>query len=303
MTIKYLVLSGGGPLGFEYMGTLQYLHEKDFWNIDHIKSIYATSAGSVVAAFLCLKYDWETINKYIIERPWHDIFKLSGKQIVEAYYNKGLYDKKIFEIAFKPLLEAKDLSVSITLKDFYEITKIDLHFFTFELNSFKTVELTYNSHPDLPLLTAISMSCAIPGIFMPVCINNECYIDGAVMANYPLSFCLQNNIESDEILGLNYDIINDSILLDNNNNKNHINDESSILDFILGFSTNAMNFITNIIKAKNIQYEIVYKLTETPLSLNFIKKSIQSMEMRRECIEKGYTKAKEFLEILQSGHD
>jgi hypothetical protein len=123
------------------------------------------------------------------------------------------------------------------------------------------------------------------------------------MANYPLSFCLQNNIESDEILGLNYDIINDSILLDNNNNKNHINDESSILDFILGFSTNAMNFITNIIKAKNIQYEIVYKLTETPLSLNFIKKSIQSMEMRRECIEKGYTKAKEFLEILQSGHD
>jgi predicted acylesterase/phospholipase RssA len=145
------------------------------------------------------------------------------------------------------------------------------------------------------------MSCAIPGLFMPVCLNNECFIDGAVMANYPLSFCLQNDVERDEILGLNYTIIKDNkLLLDN---CNYINEESSILDFVLGFSTNAMNFITNIIKAKNIQYEIIYKMVETPLSLHYIKKSIQSMEMRKEFIEKGYTKAQEFLEILQSGQD
>lgn len=301
MTIKYLVLSGGGPLGFQYLGTLQHLNEKNFWEIENIKSIYATSAGAIVATFLALKYDWETINQYIIERPWHEIFTLSGKQIVEAYYNKGLYNKKIFEIVFKPLLEAKDLSLTITMKELYDITKIDLHFFTFELNSFKTVELNYKSHPDLLIVDAIAMSCAIPGLFMPECINKECYIDGGVMANYPLNFCLQNDVEKDEILGLNYAIVKDSKVI--SDNCNHITDESSILDFVLGFSINAMNFITNIIKAKNIPYEIIYKLSETPLSLYYIKKSIQSMEMRKEFIDKGYAKGVEFLEILQKGQD
>ena len=299
MTIKHLVLSGGGPLGFQFMGTLQYLDEQKFWNIQDIKSIYATSVGSIVGAFLCLKYDWEIINQYIIERPWHEVFTLSGKQIVEAYYNKGLYDKKVLEIAFKPLLEAKDLSLNITLKEFYILTNIDFHFFTFELNSFKTIEINHHSHPDLSLITAISMSCAIPGIFMPVCKNKECYIDGAVMANYPLSFCLSNNVDINEVLGLNYNIVKQNIA----SNSNYISDESSILDYILGFSTNAMNFITNIIKAQNIPNEVVYNLLETPLSLDYIKNSIYSMEMRKEFMEKGYKKAQEFLEILHKGQD
>ena len=86
-------------------------------------------------------------------------------------------------------------------------------------------------------------------------------------------------------------------------NCNHISDESSILDFVLGFSINAMNFITNIIKAKNIPHEIIYKLSETPLSLYYIKKSIHSMEMRKEFIEKGYAKGVEFLDNLQNGQD
>ena len=96
MVFKHLVISGGGTIGLKYWGILQKLNETNIWKIENINSMYATSAGSLVCVFLCLKYDWETINKYIIERPWQDIFQLSGKQIVEAYYNKGLYDKKIF---------------------------------------------------------------------------------------------------------------------------------------------------------------------------------------------------------------
>jgi predicted acylesterase/phospholipase RssA len=303
MTIKHLVLSGGGPLGFQYIGALQILNEKLFWNINDIISIYATSVGAIVGSILCLNYDWETLNKYLIERPWHEIFTLSGKQIVEAYYNKGLYDKKIIEIAFKPLLEAKNLSLSITLKEFFLLTKIDLHLFSFELNSFKTIEINYLLFPDLSLITAISMSCAIPGIFMPICNNNECFMDGAVMANYPLSYCLNNNtnLNLDEILGFTYCIKKDYNKDLFSNIKNIIDEESSILEYILNFSTNAINFITNSIKAINIPNEIVFHLAETPLSFEFIKNSIYSIEKRKEFIEKGYLKAQEFLDILHNG--
>ncbi len=141
MPIKHLVIAGGGPIGLQFLGALEHLNENAFWKIQDIESIYATSIGTIIGAFICLKYDWPTLNKYIIDRPWHDAFKLNGKQIFDAFYNKGLYDKKLAEIVFKPLLEAKDLSLNITLNKFYEYSKIEFHLYTFELNKFETVDI------------------------------------------------------------------------------------------------------------------------------------------------------------------
>ena len=87
MPIKHLVIAGGGPIGLQFLGVLEHLNEQDFWKIEDIESIYATSIGTLIGAILCLKYDWPTINTYIIERPWHDVFKLNGKQILNAFYN------------------------------------------------------------------------------------------------------------------------------------------------------------------------------------------------------------------------
>jgi hypothetical protein len=84
---------------------------------------------------------------------------------------------------------------------------------------------------------------------------------------------------------------------------NDINEDSSILDFIMGFSTKAINFINTLIKLKKIKYEINFELQESPLSLNYVKNTIKSVEMRRECVQNGYAKAQEFLEILQNGQD
>ena len=70
MTIKNIVIPGGGALGFQYLGALQKLEKENFWKIENIESIYGTSVGAIIGAFICLKYDWETLNKYIIERPW-----------------------------------------------------------------------------------------------------------------------------------------------------------------------------------------------------------------------------------------
>ena len=88
MTIKHIVISGGGPLGFRYLGALEKLEKENFWKIDNIESIYATSIGAIIGVFLGLKYDWDTLNKYLIERPWHDAIKVNAKQIFDSYFNK-----------------------------------------------------------------------------------------------------------------------------------------------------------------------------------------------------------------------
>jgi len=295
MPIKHLVIAGGGPIGLQFLGALEHLNQTNFWKIEDIESIYATSIGTIIAAFICLKYDWETLNKYIVERPWHDAFKLNGKQIFDAFYNKGLYDKKLAEIVFKPLLEAKDLSLSITLKEFYEYSKIDLHLYTFELNKFETVDISYKTHPDLLLMKAITMSSALPGIFMPTILDNGCYIDGGVMSNYPLTYCLKEHTNQDEILGVTFYRSIQNETTDGYKN-NIITEESSVLDFSIGFFINAMNYIYKNIKRDKIENQIECINDDNFLTLDVIQASINSSQMRKEWIDKGINDAKLFLE-------
>jgi predicted acylesterase/phospholipase RssA len=295
MPIKHLVISGGGPLGFRYLGALQKLEQDGFWHLDDIETIYGTSIGAIIGAFICLKYDWETLTKYIIERPWHDAFKVNPKQIFDSYYNKGLFDKKLAEIIFKPLLEAKDMTLNITLKEFYDFSKIDLHIFSFELNKFQTIELSHSTHPDLGLLQALTMSSSLPGIFMPTIVDNCCYIDGGILCNYPLNQCLRDHTNKDEILGIKSSYNKET---DNFSNV-EVTSDSSLLEYVICMSINSMNYIRDTIKMENIDNTVRCFVTDNPLTLDSIKESIQNQELRRQFFKIGEDDALTFLETLK----
>ena len=295
MTIKHLVISGGGPLGLRYLGVLEKLEQQSFWKFDEIESIYTTSVGSIIGAFICLKYEWDTLNKYIIERPWNDAFKFNVKQICDSYYNKGLFDKKLAEIIFKPLLQAKDLDLNITLKEFYDFSKIDFHIFTFELNKFETVELSHTSHPDLGLLQALTMSSALPGIFMPIIIDNNCYVDGGVMCSYPLNQCLRDHTNKDEILGIKSSYGNET---DKDRFKNaEVTNDTSLLEYVICLTINTMNFIRNSVKMEDISNTVRCYVSENPLTLDVIQESVRSQEFRKKWIKMGEEDADKFLEL------
>ncbi len=295
MTIKHLVISGGGPLGLRYLGALEKLEQNGFWKLENIESIYCTSIGSIISVFLCLKYDWDTLNTYIIDRPWHDVFKVNAKQIFDSYYNKGLFNIKIFETIFKPLLQAKDLELNITLQEFYEFSKIDLHIFSFELNNFETVEISHTTHPNLSLLKAIMMSSALPGIFMPVILENKCYIDGGVMCNYPINYCLRDNEDKEEILGIKSSFdTNDDIF------KNaEVTNDSSLLEYVICITINAMNFIRDTVPLQNIENTVKCNISKNPMTLDFIQETIKSSELRREWIKMGEEDANKFLQLKE----
>ena len=299
MTIKHLVISGGGPVGLRYLGALEKLEQEHFWKIDDIESIYGTSIGSIIGAFICLKYDWDTLNKYIIERPWNEAFKVNPKQIFDSYYNKGLFDKKLAEIIFKPLLQAKDLNLNINLKKFYEFTKIDLHIFTFELNNFETIELYHSTHPELSLLEALTMSSSLPGIFMPTIIDNKCYIDGGVMCNYPINYCLRDHANKDEILGfrLTYKTEGDNF----QNIK--VTSESSLLEYVISITINSMNYIRDTVKLDHIDNTIKCYVSENPLTLDFIQETISNQDLRRQWIKQGEEDADKFLITISNSNN
>ena len=168
MTIKHLVISGGGPTGLLSYGAARYLAKQNYWNIENIKTIYATSIGAILGVVLCLKYEWEWIDDYLIKRPWDKVIGFKPTDLIDSFSSKGVLSPTIMVTMLQPLLEAKELSLDTTLKDFYDYSEIELHMYAIELNSFEKIDISYKTHPDLKLLTAINMTTAFPLMFPPV---------------------------------------------------------------------------------------------------------------------------------------
>jgi predicted acylesterase/phospholipase RssA len=290
MTIKHLVLSGGGPIMIQLLGAIQHLESNKFIDLKNIESIYGTSAGAIVGVLICLKYDWETINDYIIKRPWQDVFKIKVDKIFESYSKKGIFDFKTIEKCFKPLFDAKDIQMDITLEDFYKYSNVELHFFSFEINDFKIEDISYLTHPKLSLLSAIHMTCSLPILVTPVCIDNKFYIDGGIVCNYPLKICIDSGKNIDEILGFKNQYDNDT--------KSHINSDSTLLDFIMFFLFKVIYSLNTDSLQPHIKHEFLCKTDK--MNIQMLRTSLSSIDVRKELFNNGLEDAKNFLAKLEN---
>lgn len=292
MNIKHLVLSGGGPSMLQTIGVLHYLCGHNLLNIKELKTIYGTSAGAIVGTLLCMDYEWDTINDYIIKRPWNDLFKIKIDTICESYKKKGLFDKNTIEKCFKPLFDAKNIPLDITFKDFYEYSKIELHMFSFDINEFKLHDISHLTYPKLSILSGLQMSCSLPMLVAPICYENKCFIDGGVVCNYPIKQCFENiaDDEKDTILGIK-NMYNSEHSMNSN-----ITDDSNIIDFLFSFVFKSIrNLSINADDYPKIKNEIVCEANY--MTIQTLKDAFCSQEIRKELFENGTKSAQNFVNI------
>ena len=101
------------------------------------------------------------------------------------------------------MLLGKDLELDITLHDFYQVSKKEIHFYATSYGPFELVDISYKTHPEWKLVDAIYASCCLPILFYPfVHDDGQYYIDGGVLKNYPLSKCLEDGHDPEHILGI-----------------------------------------------------------------------------------------------------
>jgi predicted patatin/cPLA2 family phospholipase len=101
------------------------------------------------------------------------------------------------------VLEAKGMTSSVTLKEFYEYSGVELNIIVSEINAFKYEVLSHKTYPDLDLIKALTMSASLPVIFTPHFLDDKCFIDGGIFSNYPLNVCLcETKCNKNEILGV-----------------------------------------------------------------------------------------------------
>jgi predicted patatin/cPLA2 family phospholipase len=292
--IKHLIISGGGPLIFQSIGIIQHLEKNKIFNRSNITSIYGTSSGAIVGLFLCLDYDWEVINKFMIQRPWENLYYIGTQQIYNGLNQCGLYNRDIFVKSYKSLFEAKDISIDVTMKEFYEVTNIDYHLISFEVNNLQMEDISHETYPDIKVIDAIHMTSCLPIFFTPVFIENKCFLDGGIALNYPLNLCINKYKNKEEMLGIKHIYTNDE-------ESKNITKETGIIEYFLNIFYKLVNNISkqnyNIDEQNSIKHEII--CYEKYMSLNLIITSLTNSEKRNELLENGIKIVNQYCEQLE----
>lgn len=280
MTIENLVISGGCIWGLYEYGLLKQLHKNGFWDISNIKTMYTTSAGAIVGTVLAMKIDFETLDIYLIDRPWNEVWNGNSYHLLEAFNACGLFHKQAFYEMFIPLLKSIDLSIDITMAEFYTWSGIDLYIFITELNVFEQVIINHNTYPEWKLVDAIYASCTLPAIFAPIMKDNKCYIDGGFFNNYPIKPCFMAVKDPDTILGICIEKNSDDEIHTN------ITENSTIIDFtgvLLNKLLKSIIFIND--NTGMIKYEII---KSTPsITIENLQRVSSSKKERKKLIDIG----------------
>lgn len=269
--IHNLVISGGGIKIISTIGIIKLLEEEKI--IKNINKFYGTSAGSLICLLIILGFSSSEMIKFIEKFDFNKIFYVCTDKIFDEFC---VCDNSKFEKLIKLFINFKlKNSHDITMIELFNLTNKFLTITTISIKQKKVVYLDHLTYPDLPVYKAIVMSCSIPLIFAPVKWQDDLFIDGGLIDNFPLF-----NIPNNEILStLGIQICLDISKLDTHYD-NIYNYTLTLIKIIMEYS----------IQIKS--YNIISVLIDSDIVSNSLDINISS-SIRLELINQGYIQAKE----------
>ena len=235
---KTLVISGGSTKGLAALGVIQAVFDKHICDFYHY---IGTSVGSMINYLLCIGYTPIEIMISITQTSLLE--DLSVFNIANIMSGNGVTRWNILH-EFLEKLTINKIGYLPTLLKIHENFNKKLTICTFNNTQKKLEILDYETHPDLPCLIAIRMSCNLPLIFDRFKYMNSYYLDGGLIDNFPIhlvkdekalgiNLCAENVVCNDDefrFLDYIYDIIcipmNENVKLKNQN----ITKASTIID-------------------------------------------------------------------------
>ncbi len=168
-----LVLSGGGFKGIAHIGVIKALDEYGF----EITHIAGTSTGAIIGALYAGGLDWKQILEFIKKV---NIFSFNNYAIGKP----GFVDTEKFYNQFSKFFP----------EDNFESLKIPL--FITATNILDGSLKVFNQGE---LIRPVLASAAFPGVFTPIKIEDEYYVDGGALNNFPVDL-IKNHC--DQIIGV-----------------------------------------------------------------------------------------------------
>jgi predicted acylesterase/phospholipase RssA len=293
MTIRNIVINGGGHVVFNAYGAIKEAHNRGLWKYEELEHLFGTSSGAMLCLILSLNYSWEDLDNFIINRPWNQIFKFNIMNILDYYTNNGILDSKFIYDIFTPLLKGKDIEPNITFSEFYELFGKGLYFYATDLNTFDVVELSHETFPNMKLLDGVYASSCLPILCRPLKVDNTYLMDG-MFCNYPISKCLDKIKSLDETLGIR----NDNVYIGENMDYENMTIASYLSSILNKLIENYQSRVFTLCKPK---YEIAIKIYANDIYQIF--NTTSSSEERIRLINEGIRDATEYFASISENHN
>lgn len=245
LDINTLVISGGGMKGFLFLGAVKLLYELNI--IKKFKYFYGTSIGGFVCLCIVLGWEIDEILKFSINFPLDSIIDYNIDSLIE---NFALVPKINFETIIKKIITYKGFNENITFRELYLHTLKEINFMTFSIKNNESKILNHLNTPDLTIWEGLYMTASLPILIPPYIYNNDIYIDGGIIDNFPIDKIKIEN--KTKVIGI---CINPYIPIWSNieqniNNKDIINYSLELIKICFSLPKKYIN--TNYIKLNNI---------------------------------------------------
>ncbi|MBJ23991.1 MAG: hypothetical protein CMB64_04905 [Euryarchaeota archaeon] len=198
--IENLTFSGGGMKGICFLGCIKALYEFDM--LSELKATSGSSVGSLVAALLACKCDYEYLSKCV-----HSTMNLYSnytipKGIFKALRRMNSVDYGLFQTSeihehLKSCLKnALSDDEEITFAYLYNKTKIKLIVTATCLDDKTPFYFNHETTPNTTVAEACMISCNIPLIFEKKNILNKNMTDGAIVELLPMQCWPETELEN-----------------------------------------------------------------------------------------------------------
>lgn len=200
MQFTSIVIAGGALKVISIIGCIKYLEEYD--KISYIRNYVGTSAGSIMCLFMILGYNYtEIIDFFVHNLSDKNVNTFNPDECLELFNQYGLNSGTNIELLIKKILKKKHNDENITFLDLAKKTGKNLVVCVSNLSKEVPEYFNVDTMPNLPIATAIKVSCSIPILLTPISINDNIYVDGGLYNNFPIDY-FKNNMLKD-ILGIN----------------------------------------------------------------------------------------------------
>jgi predicted acylesterase/phospholipase RssA len=179
-----IVLSGGGVYGVLLLGALHCKIEQ----IPDIKLFAGTSAGAIIVTLLSIGYTCAEILKEIKENM--PIIQTDSFKITNLFERFGLFTNEKMLTLVKSMI-IKKINYIPTFAELYNTLHIDLIITGTNLSQQIPVYFQRKYSPNMLIIDALEISCCLPLIFPFVLHENDMYIDGMFVDNFPTLYARQ----------------------------------------------------------------------------------------------------------------
>jgi predicted acylesterase/phospholipase RssA len=119
-----------------------------------------------------------------------DFKKLNPDISVEnVLLNYGINNGERFEFILKSFAFNKLGVKDISFKNLFKVTNKNLLIIGTNFSKCCEEVFSWETTPDMSVITAVRISCSIPVFFTPVLYNGSYYVDGGVKNNFPINYC------------------------------------------------------------------------------------------------------------------